>query len=468
MIKPIILCGGKGSRLWPLSRKYYPKQFLSLEKGRSLLQHTLLRTETLELPRPPMIVCNNEYRFLVADQLRQLDMDGEIVLEPEGRNTAPAAASAALLADPDDLLFFMPADHVIEDGAALRDALNRATPLAREGMLVTFGIRPTAPETGFGYIQRGEPCGQGFAVRRFVEKPDRETVTRYMASGDHFWNSGMLLAKASTFLEEMRRHAPDILDVCREAVDKRYVDMDFIRLEESAFARCRAQSIDYAVLEKTANCAMAVLQAEWRDVGTWTALYDLNEKDGDGNVRQGDVHCQDVSGSYLRSESQLLVAFGVDDLIVVQTKDATLVSSRDRAAELQQVYSQLELVDRPETLMHPKVYRPWGTFEGMDRGERFQVKRITVYPGQVLSLQKHAHRAEHWVVVRGTATVTLGEQKLLLTEDQSTYIPPGTLHRLANESEDPLEIIEVQTGGYLGEDDIERLEDVYGRRRPQD
>ncbi|MGE4506522.1 MAG: mannose-1-phosphate guanylyltransferase/mannose-6-phosphate isomerase [Desulfovibrionaceae bacterium] len=472
MIRPVVLCGGKGSRLWPLSRELYPKQFLAVHGNLTLLQETILRAQAVtnaleeQGAGPVMAICNQEHRFWVAEQREQLGSKGEIVLEPMGRDTAAPVAVAALLADPDDLLFIMPSDHVIHDREMLRRAVEHGAALAREGWLVTFGIEPTVPETGYGYILEGSPIREeGFAVERFVEKPDLAAAKAYLASGRYCWNSGMFLLRAGTVLEELGNHAPDVLSSCRAAVSSATRDLDFIRLGEAAFSGCRAECFDRAVLEKTDRCAVVPLRAGWSDLGTWGAFYDEGGKDASGNVLRGDVLAEQSENCYLHAEGHLVCALGLSDVIVVETADAVLVADRNRPQLVKEVYSRLRAEGREEAVAHRKTYRPWGSFESMDRGGRFQVKRITVKPGQVLSLQKHYHRAEHWVVVSGTAQVTNGEREFLLTEDQSTYIPVGHVHRLANPGNIPLELIEVQTGAYLGEDDIVRFEDVYGRSR---
>lgn len=466
MIQPIILGGGTGSRLWPLSRELYPKQFLALAGEATLFQDTVRRAAALPETAPPLVLCNLEHRFIVAEQLRALDCSGEIVLEPVGRNTAPAIAVAALrrLAD-DPLLLVLPADHRIAPQAAFAAAVAAAVPLAEDGVLVTFGVTPAAPETGFGYIRRGEPLGGGFRVAAFVEKPDEDRARAMLAAGGHFWNSGMFLFKASVLLAELERLRPDILAACRAALDASRTDLDFLRLEAAAFAACPEESIDYAVMERTDRAAVVALDAAWSDLGSWAALLAAGDKDAAGNVTTGDVLVEDASGCYLHSRGALLAAVGVSDLIVVVTPDAVLVAHKDKTQQVKTVVNRLRRAKRGEAVAHRKVYRPWGAYETTDLADRFQVKRITVKPGQVLSLQKHHHRAEHWVVVRGTAAIVNGDREILLTEDQSTYIPVGGVHRLGNPGKIPLEIIEVQTGSYLGEDDIVRLEDVYDRTK---
>ncbi|XPV75564.1 MAG: mannose-1-phosphate guanylyltransferase/mannose-6-phosphate isomerase [Desulfovibrio sp.] len=463
MIQPVILCGGKGSRLWPLSRELYPKQYISFSDNGSLFQQSLQRAELGEGCTEPIVICNHEHRFYVAEQMQQIGVTGKILLEPEGKNTAPAAAAAALCADGDPLLLVMPADHQLNEGV-FKEALKNAAPLAEEGYLVTFGIAPESPETGFGYLQKGEPLQNGFKVDTFAEKPSLELAEKYVASGEFFWNSGIFLFKASAFLDELKTFSPEMFAACSAAVEKKVVDLDFIRLDSEAFAACPSDSIDYAVMERTTKCAMVTLDnAKWSDLGSWGALYECGDKDNFGNVCKGEVVLEDVHNSYLHSESRLIGAVGVKDIVVVETADAILIADRNQSQRVKQIVKRLRADNDEKAILHRKVYRPWGAYEGTDKDERFQVKRITVKPGQVLSLQKHHHRAEHWVVVSGTAKITNGDKELLLTEDQSTYIPVGEVHRLENPGCIPLELIEIQTGSYLGEDDIVRFEDVYGR-----
>ncbi|MDT8405239.1 mannose-1-phosphate guanylyltransferase/mannose-6-phosphate isomerase [Sulfuriflexus sp.] len=469
---PIILSGGSGSRLWPLSRESYPKQFLPLVSEYSMLRETLERLQGLDGLAQPIVVCNEEHRFLVAEQLREMQLVPQaIVLEPEGRNTAPAVAIGALAAleqDEDALLLVLPADHVIEHVSAFHASLAVASAAARAGELVTFGIVLTAPETGYGYIKANEhydksqPC-RSLAVEHFVEKPDLATATSYLSSGDYFWNSGMFMFKASAYLAELAQHAPAMLGKCRDAYSAAIRDMDFVRLGEDAFMSIQADSIDYAVMEKTARAVVVPLDAGWNDIGSWSALSAVSAQDEQANVVSGDVLIEDSHHCYVRSESRLVAAIGVRDHVIVETADAVLVASRDRAQDVKRIVERLKLEERSERLHHRRVFRPWGSYESIDEGERFLVKRIIVNPGASLSLQMHAHRAEHWVVVTGTARVTRGDEIVELHEDQSTYIPVGTKHRLENPTKVPLEIIEVQTGGYLGEDDIVRFDDIYGR-----
>ncbi|MGV6492661.1 mannose-1-phosphate guanylyltransferase/mannose-6-phosphate isomerase [Stenotrophomonas rhizophila] len=461
---PVILSGGSGTRLWPLSREAYPKQFLALAGEQTMLQATWQRIAPIA-GRAPLVVANEEHRFVAAEQLQQLGVQPlAILLEPVGRNTAPAIAVAALEAtrDGDDaLLLVLPSDHVIADEDAFRATVLRALPAAREGKLVTFGIVPTGPETGYGYI-KAVSGGDVRAVDRFVEKPDADTAQQYVQSGEYFWNSGMFLFKASRYLAELEKFNPAMLAASRTAWQQARRDADFTRLDKEAFAAVPSDSIDYAVMEKTADAVVVPLDAGWNDVGSWTALRDVSAQDSDGNAHHGDVIAIDCRNTYAYGE-RLIALVGLDDVIVVETDDAVMVGRSDRMQEIKQVVAQLKAAARPEATWHRKVYRPWGAYDSIDHGERFQVKRITVKPGATLSLQMHHHRAEHWIVVSGTAEVTRGKEVLLLTENQSTYIPLGVTHRLKNPGKLPLELIEVQSGSYLGEDDIVRFEDTYGR-----
>lgn len=469
---PVILSGGSGSRLWPLSRESYPKQFLPLASEYTMLRATLERLRGLEELAQPIVVCNEEHRFLVAEQLREMQQSPHaIVLEPEGRNTAPAVAIAALAAleqDEEALLLVLPADHVIEDIPVFHQSLSVAADAARQGKLVTFGVVPVAAETGYGYIKVGEPYVKSQACRplpveQFVEKPDLATASSYLASGDYFWNSGMFMFTAASYLQELEQHAPEMLQYCRRAWSAASGDMDFVRLDRDAFMSIKGDSIDYAVMEKTDNAVVVPLDAGWNDIGSWSALSDISARDEQANVISGDVLVEDSQNCYIRAEHRMVAAVGVQDHVIVETADAVLVVSRGRVQDVKRIVERLKREARAEHLHHRRVFRPWGTYEGVDEGERFLVKRIVVNPGASLSLQRHAHRAEHWVVVTGTARVTRGDEVMELHEDQSTYIPVGMKHRLENPGNDPLEIIEVQTGAYLGEDDIERFEDIYGR-----
>ncbi|EKT4075224.1 mannose-1-phosphate guanylyltransferase/mannose-6-phosphate isomerase [Stenotrophomonas maltophilia] len=463
-IQPVILSGGSGTRLWPLSREAYPKQFLPLAGELTMLQATWQRVAPLAA-RGPLVIANEEHRFVAAEQLQQVGAEpAAIILEPVGRNTAPAIAVAALEATRDGadaLLLVLPSDHVITDEAAFRNAVQAAASAAEAGKLVTFGIVPTGPETGYGYIKAAD--GQGVrAVERFVEKPDLETATGYVSSGQYYWNSGMFLFKASRYLQELERFQPEMLARSRQAWQQARRDADFTRLDKDAFTAVPSDSIDYAVMERTADAVVIPLDAGWNDVGSWTALRDVSQQDGDGNAHQGDVIAIDCRNTYAYAQ-RLVALVGLDDVIVVETDDAVLVGKADRMQEVKTVVAQLKAEGRSEATWHRKVYRPWGAYDSIDNGERFQVKRITVKPGGTLSLQMHHHRAEHWIVVSGTAEVTRGNEVILLSENQSTYIPLGVTHRLRNPGKLPLELIEVQSGSYLGEDDIVRFEDTYGR-----
>ena len=469
----VVLCGGAGSRLWPLSREQYPKQLLPLVGESSLLQDTLKRLDGCGLEQdfekaPALVVANEEYRFLVAEQVREIRASKvRIALEPCGRNTAPALTVAALLCREDDpLMVVMPADHVLGDLAAFQRALRQALAYAAEGRVVTFGIVPRAPDTGFGYIRQGAPLpGGGFGIQTFVEKPDLATATAYLSAGDYLWNSGIFVMRSSVWLAQLGARRPDMLAACEAAVAAGASDQDFIRLGAAAFAACPADSIDYAVMEHLAGGAGVVvpLDAAWSDVGSWGALWEIGAKDDAGNVLRGDVLALESEGCYLRSEHRLVACVGVQDVVVVETPDAVLVAHKDHLQSVKQVVNRLKQEGRPESDAHRKIFRPWGHYDSIDAGHRFQVKRIVVDPGACLSLQMHHHRAEHWIVVSGTAKVTMGEKNLLLTENQSTYIPLGVAHRLENPGRIPLEMIEVQSGSYLGEDDIVRFEDNYGR-----
>jgi mannose-1-phosphate guanylyltransferase len=464
---PIIMAGGSGSRLWPLSRELHPKQFLTFEGDRAMLQVTIQRLAGITQQKP-LVICNEAHRFLVAEQLRQLDMLGQnILLEPVGRNTAPAIALAALYAiaqGDDPLLLVLAADHVIRDIDAFHTSLHCALPYAEAGSLVTFGIVARSPETGYGYIRRGKPAGEGaFHVEAFVEKPDAATAAQYVASGQYDWNSGLFLFRASRYLQELEQYRPDILAACMDSMSSARTDMDFIRVDEACFLDCPDDSIDYAVMEKTAAAVVVPMDAGWSDVGAFSSLWEVLAKDASGNVLQGDVLSHDSHNNLVMSESMLVATVGLEDTVVVQTKDAVLVAPRSRVQEVKQIVAQLKNLNRSEHQIHREVYRPWGMYDSIDNGHRYQVKRITVQPGAKLSIQMHHHRAEHWIVVSGTARVTLDETTQLLAENESIFIPLGTIHALENPGKIPLELIEVQTGAYLGEDDIVRFEDRYGR-----
>lgn len=468
MLFPIIMAGGSGSRLWPLSRQLNPKQFLPLaDADFSMLQATIQRLDGLgaELPR---LICNEQHRFLAAEQLRLLGLEkAGILLEPVGRNTAPAIALAALQAcsvAQDPILLVLAADHLIKDVGAFQACIKTALPLAQDGKLVTFGIVPTHAETGYGYIEQGADVGiGGFRVNRFVEKPDLVTAQEYLASGSYFWNSGMFMFRASRYLEELETYRPDILAACRAALAGGSQDMHFTRVDEAAFAACPDDSVDYAVMEKTADAVMVPLDAGWSDIGSWTALWDVSDKDQQGNVFKGDVLNQQSRNTYVHADSRLVATVGLDDLVIVETKDAVLVAHKDHVQDVKKIVEQLKSGSRTEHINHREVYRPWGVYDSVDNGHRYQVKRITVKPGAKLSVQMHHHRAEHWIVVSGTAKVTNGEKTYLVCENESTYIPIGQIHALENPGVIPLELIEVQSGSYLGEDDIVRFEDKYGR-----
>lgn len=467
MLIPVVLSGGSGSRLWPLSRALLPKQFLPLVSERSMLQDTVSRLRGIPDATAPIVVCSNDHRFLAADQLQRIGVTALAqILEPEGRNTAPAVAVAAMAAvehEPESIILVLAADHLIRNEEAFRATVQRALVQAEAGKLVTFGIVPDAPETGYGYIERGVGSDGCFEVARFVEKPDASHAREFVDSGRFYWNSGMFMFGARRYLKELEKFRPDILKASRESWEARDQDLDFCRLGEQAFINCPSDSIDYAVMEKTRDASVVEADIGWSDIGSWSSLWQANKADDAGNVTSGDVHLEDVRDSYIRADSRLVAAIGVDDLIIVETADAILVTKKEHAQKVKNVTDALKAAQRDEYLVHKRVYRPWGYYEGLDVGERFQVKRIMVEPGKRLSLQMHHRRAEHWVVVSGKAKVTHGDETFVLSENESTYIPVGMRHRLENIGTMPLQLIEVQSGSYLGEDDIERFEDDYKR-----
>ncbi len=472
-LTPVILSGGAGTRLWPLSRELYPKQLLALTGARTMLQQTVLRLGGLT-GSAPVIVCNEAHRFLVAEQLRELRIEPRAtILEPFGRGTAPAIALAALAAlkglaadanAVDPMLLVLPADHVIRDAPAFQQAVRTALAAAESGHLATFGVVASSPDTGYGYIQRGAPSGAAFRIARFVEKPNQERAREFLQSGDYYWNSGMFMFRARRYLQELQRFAPEMARICEAAFRGAKADLDFTRIDAAAFEACPADSIDYAVMEKTADAVVVPLDAGWSDVGSWSALHEASDPDAHGNVARGDVLSEDTHGSYLHSESRLVAAVGLRDHVVVETKDAVLVAPKNRVQDVKKLVARLKEAGRYEHALHREVFRPWGSYDSLESGPRFQVKRLKVKPGATLSLQMHHHRAEHWVVVAGTARITRGDEVFLLEENQSTYIPVGMKHRIENPGTIPVEIIEVQSGSYLGEDDIVRFEDAYGRK----
>jgi mannose-1-phosphate guanylyltransferase/mannose-6-phosphate isomerase len=470
MLYPVILSGGSGTRLWPLSRAALPKQFLPLVTDKTMLQETILRLQGLQDMAPPLLVCNNEHRFLAAEQLREINVKPHsLVLEPIGRNTAPAvavAAFAALAQDSTATLLVLAADHLIQDKPGFHAAIQAAQELAAQDKLVTFGIKPDTPATGFGYIERGTALNAGknsYAVVRFVEKPNLETAKQFLESGNFFWNSGMFVFKASAYLKELQRLRPEIHNAAHKAWQLSTRDMDFCRLDEAAFAACPSDSIDYAVMEHTSDAAMVTVDIGWSDIGSWSSLADVSTQDAQGNVMRGDVFAAETANTYIRAESRMVAAIGVKDLVVVETADAVLVMHKAFAQDVKHAVEYLKQAERTEHLIHRRVYRPWGYYEGIDVGNGYQAKRIMVKTGAKLSLQMHHQRAEHWIVVSGKARVTRGEDLLVLSANQSTYIPLGVKHRLENIGDDPLYLIEVQSGSYLGEDDIVRFDDDYKR-----
>lgn len=470
VIIPVVLCGGSGTRLWPLSRESYPKQFLNLLGNRSLLQDTLLRVREVQGIAAPVLITNHAHRFMVAEQAREIGSDNAaFILESHSRNTAPAAAAAALHAlasGQDPLLLLLPSDHLIRDAAAFSNIVTQGVPAAQDGAIVTFGILPTEPATGYGYIKAGALCiDNSYEVARFEEKPSLARATQFLTDGGYFWNSGIFLFRASAFLAELEAFSPEILRAVRDSVARGKTDLDFFRLCEEAFKQCPSNSIDYAVMEHTSRARMVPFAAEWSDVGSWDAVWKLGTKQADGNVTTGDVLMHNAKDCLVHASNRLVAVAGIDNVMVIETPDAVLVVHKDQCQDVKAVVDMVRKQGRSEAADHRKVYRPWGSYDSVDGGQRYQVKRITVKPGAKLSLQMHYHRAEHWIVVKGTAEVTCGEKVVLLTENQSTYIPLGELHRLANPGAIPLEIIEVQSGSYLGEDDIVRFDDTYGRQQ---
>lgn len=467
MLYPVILCGGSGTRLWPLSREMYPKQFVDLGEGRTLFKDTLRRASLIPDIADIMIVCNEAHRFYASTSLLECALQAQLILEPEARNTAPAIALAAFSIydkDPDGILLVMPSDHMLKDEKIFVEAVQKATNLAEKGRIVTFGITPNSPETGYGYIQQGDslPNG-GYKVVQFVEKPDHVKAVSMLKEGGYLWNSGMFLVAASTYLEELRAFAPEIYTQCQKAWSERCKDGAFLRPERNAFLSSPSNSIDYAIMEHTTHAVVYPLDLKWNDLGSWEAFYQTGEKDSSANVCRGDIVTKNVHNSYLLGTNRLIVALDVDNISVIETRDAILVASRNSVQQVKDIVSRLKSENRIEYQYHPLVYRPWGSYECLAKGSRFQVKRIVVNPGEQLSLQMHYHRAEHWVIVSGTAEITNGNTVKIFAENQSTYIPLGTVHRLKNPGHIPLIIIEIQSGAYLEEDDILRLEDEYGR-----
>lgn len=470
MIYPVIMAGGTGSRLWPMSRELYPKQFLRLYGQRSMLQETVLRLDDVDA-REPVVICNQEHRFLVAEQLRQINkLSHNIILEPVGRNTAPAIALATLSAienGDDPILLVLAADHIINNKLAFHQAIKSAFKFALQGRLVTFGIVPTGPETGYGYIHRGqeETLDEQIAyqVSRFVEKPNKETAESYIASGEYYWNSGMFMFRAKKYLEELEKFRPDILDACKAAIQGCEESDEFIKVDRDLFIACPDESVDYAVMEKTTDAVVVGLDADWSDVGSWSALWEVSPKDDKGNVLTGDTFLHNANNCYINTDEKLIAAIGVDDLVIINTKDAVLVVNKDQVQDVKKVVEYLKANHRSEYKRHREIYRPWGRCDVVVQTERFNVNRITVKPGAAFSMQMHHHRTEHWVILSGTGEVTIKDQKFLLTENQSTFIPIGAQHRLENPGKIPLELLEIQSGSYLGDDDIIRIKDQYGR-----
>jgi len=469
---PVIIAGGSGTRLWPLSRTQFPKQFLTLSGERTMLQQTFIRLKGLETA-PPILLCSHDHRFIVAEQLRLIGVEQpQIILEPVGRNTAPAITIAALQAlkqYENPQLLVLAADHLIEDIPAFQKAITAAQQLSEKGQLVTFGIIPAGPETGYGYIQKGEPFQEGLVGHRvqcFVEKPDQQTAQHYLDSGDYLWNSGMFVMQASDYLKQLQQQRSDIYTQCQQAAEQIRSQYEFHTIPSEIFSQCPSESIDYAVMEQAPNVSVVSLEANWNDIGSWSALWEVEAKDAQGNATKGDVIAHDTQNSLIHAEERLVVTAGINSLVIIETKDAVLVADKKESQQVRALVDQLRINGRCEAQQHRVVYRPWGCFDSIEEGERFKVKRITVKPGEKLSLQMHNHRAEHWIVVSGTAKVTLNGKSNIITENESTYIHIGEAHALENPGKIPLELIEVQTGSYLGEDDIIRLDDRYGREKP--
>lgn len=467
MIKAVVMAGGEGSRLWPLSRTKHPKQFLSLHDKNTMLQSTMNRLEKLNIDSS-ITICNEEHRFFVAEQLREINKLDTILLEPIGKNTAPAIALAALLSDDNDLLLVLAADHVVDDEEAFCKNINEAVPLANEGKLVTFGIVPSEAHTGYGYIKKGTKYKNGFIVKKFEEKPSLEVAKKYISTEKYLWNSGMFLFKASRYLEELKKYRPDIYKACKESIEIIEPDLDFLRLNKSKFVDCPSESIDYAVMEKTNSAVVIPLNVGWSDIGSWSSLWEISNKDKSGNSVTGDVMVHNSENCYVRSDNKLIALVGCNNMVIVDTKDALLVANKDTVQETKLITKKLKIKERSECELHREVYRPWGKYDSIDNGAGYQVKRITVNPGAKLSLQKHKYRSEHWIVVSGIARVTKGDKIFLLEKNESTYIPLGEIHSLENPGEVNLELIEVQSGSYLGEDDIIRVKDIYGRAKISD
>ena len=471
VIQPVILSGGSGTRLWPASRSMYPKQLLPLSGDRTMLQETALRLrDNADIAEQSIVVCNEAHRFLVAEQLREIDVPAKIVLEPKGRNTAPAVALAAFLAlgdhkkgEDSPLLLVMPADHIIKDVPAFNSAIEIGVASAEHGILVIFGVVPSYPHTGYGYIESDARTLVAAPINSFIEKPDQTTAVNLLETNRFFWNAGIFLFRADSYLEELEKHAPDMVEACRKSMEGAVTDTEFIRPDSDTFKACPSESIDYAVMEKTENASMVPLDAGWSDLGSWAAVHDVSQQNEDGNALFGDVVTHECRNSYISSTSRLVTAVGLEDVIIVEDKDSVLVVKKDKAQDVKQLVDELKRQNRDETRLHRQVFRPWGSYDSIDADDGFQVKRLIVNPGAILSLQKHAQRAEHWTVVRGKARITLDDQEFDLSVNESTYISIGAVHRIANPFDEPVHIIEVQCGEYLGEDDIVRLEDNYGR-----